>query len=89
MEVLSSEEDNSEVVSLDRAVFRISLYRCKQDLQPHRLLLVVLRRRAHFEAAQGPSTRSKVLVSLRSWGSRPSSQCTLFVHQDHVHNEGT
>ncbi len=42
MEVLSSAEDNSEVVLLDRAVLQISLHRCKQDLQLHRLLLVVL-----------------------------------------------
>ncbi len=42
-----SGEDSSEVVSLERVVFRISQHRCKQDLQPP-LLLVVLRRRAHF-----------------------------------------
>ena len=60
MEVLSSEEDNSEVVLLDRAVLQISLHRYKQDLQPHRLLLVVLRRRAHFALVVVPEGLSMV-----------------------------
>ncbi len=54
MEVLSSEEDNSEVVFLERALLRISLHRPKQDLLPHKLLLLVLRRQAHFALATVP-----------------------------------